>query len=101
MKDKILFVIALYIFIPGSPAHSAEELRLTALNSMERIGQDQKPQGQSKVEIKSAKNEVESFQVVVTALKENIKVVNVQISDLIGKNGAKIGKDNIKLFRPE
>ncbi|MHC4311972.1 MAG: glycoside hydrolase domain-containing protein [Planctomycetota bacterium] len=101
MKDKILFVMALYIFIPGPPAHSAEELRLTALNSMERIGQDQKPYGAGKVEIKSAKNEVESFQVVVTAPRENIKVVNVEISDLIGKNGAKIGKDNITLFRAE
>ena len=103
MKDKILFVIVLFIFVPGSSAYSATEkkMRLTALNSMERIGQNQKPQGQSKVEIKSAKNEVESFQVVVTALKENIKVVKVEISDLIGKNGAKIGKDNIKLFRAE
>jgi hypothetical protein len=103
MKDKILFVIVLFIFVPGSFAYSAipKRMGLTALNSMERIGQNQKPQERSIVEIKSAKNEVESFQVVISALKDNIKVVNVQISDLIGKNGAKISKDNIKLFRAE
>jgi hypothetical protein len=101
MKHKVLFVMVLYIFIPGSIAFSVENLQLTAITGMERIGQDQQPYGAGKVEIKSAKNEVESFQVVVTALKENIKVVNVEISDLIGKNGSKIGKENIKLFRAE
>jgi len=101
MKDKILFVIALYIFILRSPAHSAEQLRLTALTSMERIGQYQEPYGANKVQIKSAKNEVESFQVVVIAPKENIRVVKAEISDLIGKDGSKIAKANIKLFRAE
>ncbi len=101
MKHTILFVMALYFFIPVPPTHSAENLRLTALNSMERIGQDQQPYGSGKVEIKSAKNEFESFQVVVTAPEQNIQVVNVVIPDLIGKNGAKIGKNNIKLFRAE
>ena len=103
MKSKTQFVMILFIFVIGSYAYSAADKRigLTALNSMERIGQDQEPYGAGKVEIKSAKNEVESFQVVVTALKENIKVVNVQISDLIGKNGVKISKENIKLFRAE
>jgi len=103
MKDNIILVMVMFIFFFGSPVYSATEKRigLTTLNSMERIGQNQQPFGADKVEIKSAKNEVESFHVVVTALKENIKVVNVEISDLIGKNGEKISKDNIKLFRAE
>jgi hypothetical protein len=101
MKDKILIVMILLVSILVSSAHSAENLRLTVLNSMERMGQDQQPYGDDKVQIKSAKNEVESFQVVVTAPKDNIKVVDVEITDLIGKNGEKISKDDIQLFRAE
>jgi len=101
MKNKTLTVIILLVAILVSPAHSAQNLRLTALNSMERIGQDQQPYGEDKVQITSAKNEVESFQVVVNAPEQNIKVVNAEITDLTGKDGAKISSVNIKLFRAE
>jgi hypothetical protein len=101
MKAKTQIVWVLLVFALTLSECTAQELRLTALNGMERIGQDQEPYGAAKAEIKSAKNEVESFQVVITAPKENIKVVNVEISDLIGKNGEKIGKKNITLFRAE
>ena len=101
MKDKTQIVMVLFVFVLTSSVYSAEELRLTALTGMERIAQNQEPYGADKVEIKSAKNEVESFQVVVAAPKENIKVVNVVISDLIGKDGSKIGKENIEFFRAE
>lgn len=103
MKRETLPVLILFVFVLGSVSYSAAEKRiaLTALSSMERIAQNQKPYGASKVEIKSAKNEVESFQVVVAALKENIKVVKAEMSDLVGKNGSKIGKGNIRLFREE
>ena len=103
MKKKTVYVVVLFIIFSGSSAFSAEQKRmgLTALSSMERIGQNQEQYGADKVEIKSAKNEVESFQVVVAAMSENIKVTKVEISDLIAKNGAKIEKDNIKLFRAE
>jgi len=103
MKNRVSFIMVVFIFVFGLSAYSAGEkgIKLTALNSMQRIGQDQKPYGTDKVEIKSAKNEVESFQVVVAALTENIKVIKAEISDLIGTNGSKIGKDNIKLFRAE
>ena len=101
MKNKTLTVMILLVAILVSTAHSAENLRLIALNSMERIGQDQQPYGEDKVRIKSAKNEVESFQVVVNAPEQNIKVINAEITDLTGKDGAKISSDNIKLFRAE
>ena len=44
---------------------------------------------------------MESFQVVVSAFGENIEVVNAEISDLVGEKGARIGKENIKLYREE
>lgn len=103
MKSQIFAVVAASVFFSCLPACSAaeERIRLTALTSMERIGQDQKPFGPSQVEIKAAKNEVESFQVVVAALQENVRVVSAEISELTGPRGARIGKDHIKLFRPE
>jgi len=103
MKNKVSSIMVLSVFILGSSSYSVaqEKMRLTVLNSMERIGQDQKPYGASEVEIKLAKNEVESFQVVVTALKENITVVKAQISDLVGEDGTKIAQDNLRLFREE
>ena len=103
MKIQIPTILIVLFFVLGSVSYSAAEKRiaLTALSSMERIAQNQKPYGAGKVEIKSAKNEVESFQVVVAALKENIKVTKAEMSDLVGDNGAKIGKNNIRLFREE
>jgi hypothetical protein len=101
MKDKTQVVMVIFVFVFTSSLYSEQEIKLTALSGMERIGQDQQPYGADKAEIKSAKNEVESFQIVVTAPKENIKVVQAEISDLIAKEGSKIAKENIKLFRAE
>ena len=112
------FVTIFFFLILSSAAHSlavhrtpdgGEKMTLTALNSMERIGQNQKlalsvvegTYGATTVKIYSARNEVESFQVVVAAPQENINVVKVDISDLIGPDGSKIGKGNIRLFREE
>jgi len=103
MRSKILFAMALFTFVLGSAPYcpAADKMTLTVLNSMERIGQDQKPYGADKVQIKAARNEVESFQVVVAALAENINVVRVEASDLLGQDGSKISKDSIRLFREE
>ncbi|MHC4438770.1 MAG: DUF4091 domain-containing protein [Planctomycetota bacterium] len=94
-------VIALLIFCVSAYSPAADMIKLTVLKSTERIGQNQKPYGAAAVEIKAARNEVESFQVVVTAPKENISVVEVEISDLTGPAGSKIPKKNISLFREE
>ena len=103
MKNKILFILVLLTFIFSIAAYSAEKkkMRITAINSMERIRQSEKSFGTRRIEIKAAKNEVESFQVVVAAFDEDINVTNAEISDLIGDNGSRISKDNIKLYREE
>src|SRR4030042_192086 len=95
----IIFVLLFFCVSAYSPA--AEMIQLTALNSMEGIGQSQEPYGTAAVEIKAARNEVESFLVVVAAPKENISVVEVEGSDLAGPGGPKIAKDNFRLFREE
>jgi hypothetical protein len=102
MKNRTFITIFLFLIL-SSFEHvlAGEKIILTALNSMERIGQDQKIDGAHTVKIWSARNEVESFQVVVSAPQENINVIKVEISDLIGPEGSKIEKDDIKLFREE
>lgn len=110
MKNRTFKTIILFLILSSFEHSSAgEKMSLTALNSMERIGQNQKlalsvvegTYGAATVNISSARNEVESFQVVVAAPKENINVVKVEVSDLIGPDGSKIGKGNIRLFREE
>ena len=68
MKKGIL-VVAFAFLTVGLYVHSsaAEMIELTGLNSMERIGQNQEICGTASVGIKAAKNEVESFQVGISA----------------------------------
>ncbi len=79
---------------------TAPEAKLTVLNSMERICQDQVIYGADQASIKAAKNEVESFQVVVAATGKNVRVTGAEISDLKGDGGI-ISRENISLFREE
>ena len=102
MKNGTLVVILTFLAVCFSAnSWAADMIELTALSSMERIGQDQESHGAAAVEIKAARNEVESFQVVVAAPEESISIVKVEISDLVGQAGSKIAKENIRLFREE
>ncbi len=102
-KTKIIlftFIISFWTFL-CSDNIQREQIQLTILNGMERIGLDVKPKGKSEIHIKSAKNEYESFQVVVTAPIKNLKITSVKTTDLEGKNGAKIENTHINIFREE
>jgi hypothetical protein len=98
----VLILLGLSIFILNSCSKTAvnSEVKLTVLSSLERIGQDQPLFGETQAAIKAAKNEVESFQVVVGALQKSFRVVNAEMSDLTGSEGT-IGKENITLYRAE
>jgi len=103
MNGKLISVLSVSVCVLISAVCPGAEpkIKLTALNGMQRIGQDQEPYGATEVNISAAKNEVESFQVVVAAPKENISVVKVEITELTGRKGAKIARENIQLFREE
>ncbi len=103
MKRSVLCLVSALVLIAGPFVGAAEEngIRLTALSSLERIGQDQELYGRQQAEIQAARNEWESFQVVVAAGDENVQVAKAEISDLAGADGAKIGSDCIKLYREE
>lgn len=98
----LVFFISIVVLIINSctSKNNNSEVKLTVISSLERIGQDEQLFGESEATIKAARNEYESFQVVVGALQKNIQVVNAEISDLKGDEGT-IGKENIVLYRPE
>ncbi|MBK7713062.1 MAG: DUF4091 domain-containing protein [Bacteroidales bacterium] len=79
---------------------SIPEAKLTVLNSMERISQDQTLFGTDQISIKAARNEVESFQVVVGAVQKNIRVTGAEITDLKGDDGV-IARENVSMYREE
>lgn len=92
-----------FVLLSYCPSHAADAppVRLTAITSMERIGLDQQPFGPPQVAIQAAQNEWESFQVVVTAEDEHIKVVRAVLSELRGPGEARIGGDQITIFRED
>ncbi len=103
MNNGLISILLTCVCVMASAVCSGAEskIKLTALNSMQRIGLDQEAYGAGEVKISAARNEVESFQVVVTAPTENLSVTKVEISDLAGQNGAKIKRPSIQLFREE
>ena len=92
--------LGLVISLACSRETPTPEVKLTVLNSMERISPDQQLHGSDQATVKTAKNELESFQVVVTAIQKNIRVTGAEISDLKGESGI-IAKENVSLFREE
>ncbi|MHB9029257.1 MAG: DUF4091 domain-containing protein [Candidatus Latescibacterota bacterium] len=92
---------ALAMAFISADAYAQGTVKLAAAGSMERIAQDRPFTGASAANIRAARNEVESFQVVVTAGNGNVRVVSAEMSDLAGPGGARIGKDAAILFREE
>ena len=103
MRCRTLTLLAFAVVLFCLRANAADEkpVKLTVLGSMERISQHQVPFGTQTADICAARNEVESFQVVVAAIKGNARIVDAAISDLIGPQGAKIGKEHLRLYREE
>jgi hypothetical protein len=100
-KIQVALICAFALFLGNCTMNPEnKEVNLTSISSMERIGQNQPLFGDSQAAIAAARNEVESFQVVVGAVLKNIRVVNAEMSDLKGDSGM-IGQDNITLYRAE
>jgi hypothetical protein len=96
-----LCALLLVAGLRGQSAAAEKPIGLTVLNALERISQHQAPLGTPSAEIEAARNEVESFQVVVAAIDGNLHVTQAEISDLVGDQGKRIAKENIKLYREE
>jgi hypothetical protein len=102
MQRLLFLALAASAGLFNRPAPASQPpLRLTVLNSMDRILQHQSPSGAPEAEIAAARNEVESFQVVVAAVAGNLRVTRAELSDLVGDGGAIISADHIRLYREE
>jgi len=74
MRNGTLTTVSVLLILGVSAYSSAADMiELKVLNSTERIGQSQEPYGAAAVEINAARNEVESFQLVVAAPKSKWK----------------------------
>ncbi len=102
MRRCLPLALAVSVVLLTCQALADEQpIGLTVLNSMERILQHEAPFGAPTVEIGAARNEVESFQVVVAALQGNVRVTRAEVTDMVGEGDAKIPADCVKLYREE
>lgn len=101
MSVVVRRVVAWMLVVGVGSALAEPGVKLTALNAMERIQQHEVPFGTAVAEIAAARNEVESFQVVVAALEGNCTVSAVKFEQLKSAAGNVIGGENIKLYREE
>ena len=92
----LLFVVCLSFL--ASPKCIAAELTHWVMHGTARSKPDSAPGNAQTVIIKAARNEYEPFQVILQS-QENLKKLDVTVSDLVGDDGQKIGKENIALFR--
>lgn len=101
MRCGLLTFVLLIAASPWCGAAEPPAMRLTVLNSMQRIAQHEAPFGKAAAELCAARNETESFQAVVAADKAPLHVTSAALSDLVGPKGARIGKDCVRIYREE
>ncbi len=97
-KSRIAVGVLVLAGVLGADVGAAEMNVWTMLGS-ERAQPETAPNGQSAVTIKCAKNEYEPFQLIVTAKGGDVKVTDLDVSDLVGGGGKTIARSNITLFR--
>jgi hypothetical protein len=93
----IPFLFVLIAFLVSSNCF-ASELSYWVTHGTTCIKPDAPPGENKTAIIKAAKNEYEPFQVILQS-QENIKNVDLVVSNLSGADGRQIGKENITLFR--
>ncbi len=77
----------------------AEAVQLTVLPGTVRVRPEGAVGGSDVAEVFCARGEVESFQVVVTAVGKNLNAVRAKMSPLIGADKAVLPAANVKIFR--
>ncbi len=82
-----------------SPGAAETAIQLRAAPSTVRVRPEGPFEGADSVAIAAARNEVESFQVVISAVGGNLTGVDASVSPLRSENGAEILAENIELFR--
>ncbi len=91
--------IAAALFLGTVTAAAQADCRIWFENSTVKVFQDTAPGEATGVRLTAARNETESFQVVVRAGTEPLHNVRVQVSDLVQEDGARIEATCMQLFR--
>ncbi len=95
---KYGFIFISCLFIISSNSWSDPEIQLTSIPSTVRILPTGEVQGEDTARIFGARNEVESFQVVITARDGNLDNVRTKISELQNDQQNTISHEVITLF---
>lgn len=77
------------------------QIDLKAIPSVKRVlsPADYQIEGSDSAEIYSARNEVESFQVVITAFQQRLENIRIEMTELTSPDNNVIGKNKIHLYR--
>ncbi|MFB3778148.1 MAG: glycoside hydrolase domain-containing protein [Bryobacteraceae bacterium] len=98
MKLGCSFAILLLSLMASASAQTGPVVWVA--RSLERVGPDDPARSGLRAEIRAARGEYESFQIIVKAPASSVlSDVNVIVSDLSGPGGRIIPKQNITLFR--
>ena len=97
---RIPFLAIAVVLLQGSLATASQaDYRIWFENSTVKVFQDTAPGDAMGVELTAARNETESFQVVIRAGTDPLHNVTVQVSDLVQENGARLSASRMALFR--
>lgn len=94
-----LRLMVFFVSLSAQAAVGAATIRLAALPSMLRVGQEGAVGGAQVAEISAARGEVESFQIVVTAVGGNLQSITATLSPLKQEAGQTLPAEGISLCR--
>jgi len=98
----VMALVVLFVARRSSGAPPPEpEMRVWVENPMIRVQPDTQPGLNDVIEIAAARNEVEPFQVIVSALSRKLEGVTASISNLEDGKGNKIDHSQITLYRQQ
>lgn len=98
MKTQVVVLLTVLLTVLGAVAEEPV-ISLMVVPPTVRVAQTGAVEGAATADIQSARNECESFQVVVTAVGAPVHGVEVDASSLTGPDGKEIPDSRITLFR--
>ncbi|MCA9445309.1 MAG: hypothetical protein KC964_31260, partial [Candidatus Omnitrophica bacterium] len=89
----------LLVLLPLTAAVAEPDIRLTAVPPTEQVRQTGEVEGYSKIRIQLAKGETESYQLVVTAMLDNLRSVEAEAGEIEEASGNPFPSDAITWYR--
>jgi hypothetical protein len=93
----LTILLASAVFMPRATAQS--EFLVWTATSLDKVKPNDTPGQLKPISIAAARNEYESFQIIVTAGSESLSNVDVAVSNLTSSTGGRISKKNIHIYK--